>query len=631
LTTIRNSLIILDSSIPAYEFNKILEIDSDIIAVDYETHTKLVNSNKKHELLDNYLEENERIDLYNFVLSKYDWYKNLSDNSKFEFNKINILSLMSPLEFHEYILGVLIKLQSIKNLLEIKKPAKIFASAKFVQIIKLLKNTNKIQAIKSNINSEKGFLTDKIELRFNLFSKPYLFYVSKKNYTLLKGIYENILCKAKNLWLDRKNTKDIILLVEFNTSSYGELIKTLSKSKNQIVLLNRRRSAIWNKASIDILKNSDAKILNLEKYFDTKTKKKFTLEKEKLNKNLHELWESKELFSIFTLNNISFWPLIKNRLKKIYGYRLNDYLKFMLQSSNFLNSQNVKKIVCLNESGETENILLQTIDKNVDSILLQHSFLRYNSELKKLQWRYEDQNMLGLTSKKFFLWGNSDLNYFLENSKIQRNQLIISGSPRHDQFLQIKSSLNSHTIKNILITLSPISERSGLGDTNLIIKYNYFLEKILKILNEFNDLKIAVKLHPGENPHNSILIDFLKNQSNITVFQIKNTDELIKKSDLMINISPELYDLSTIMLEGLLLRKPVIQLSLDDELSKVEPLKSPIIQISEIEHFEQVISKIINDEIYRKEIIEQISNKLNDYLSFQGNSNAKFLEIIEKI
>jgi len=371
--------------------------------------------------------------------------------------------------------------------------------------------------------------------------------------------------------------------------------------------------------------------LNLEKYFDTKTKKKFTLEKEKLNKNLHELWESKELFSIFTLNNISFWPLIKNRLKKIYGYRLNDYLKFMLQSSNFLNSQNVKKIVCLNESGETENILLQTIDKNVDSILLQHSFLRYNSELKKLQWRYEDQNMLGLTSKKFFLWGNSDLNYFLENSKIQRNQLIISGSPRHDQFLQIKSSLNSHTIKNILITLSPISERSGLGDTNLIIKYNYFLEKILKILNEFNDLKIAVKLHPGENPHNSILIDFLKNQSNITVFQIKNTDELIKKSDLMINISPELYDLSTIMLEGLLLRKPVIQLSLDDELSKVEPLKSPIIQISEIEHFEQVISKIINDEIYRKEIIEQISNKLNDYLSFQGNSNAKFLEIIEKI
>ena len=329
------------------------------------------------------------------------------------------------------------------------------------------------------------------------------------------------------------------------------------------------------------------------------------------------------------MKEISFWPLIKDRLKKIYDYRLDDYLKFIFQSRNFLTQLNIKKIICLGESGETENVLLQSVENDLDSILLQHSFLRYNPELKKLQWRYEDQKMLGLTCKKFFLWGNSDLNYFLENSKIQKDQLIISGSPRHDQFLQIKSSINSHTIKNILVTLSPISERSGLGDTNLIIKYNYFLEKIFKILNEFNDLKITVKLHPGENPHNSILIDFLKNQSNITVFQIKNPNELIKKSDLMINISPELYDSSTIMLEGLLLRKPVIQLSLDDELSKVEPLKSPIIQISEIEHFEQIISKIINDEIYRKEIIEQISNKLNDYLSFQGNSSAKFLEIIE--
>ena len=409
------------------------------------------------------------------------------------------------------------------------------------------------------------------------------------------------------------------------------MIRTLSKSKKQVVVLNRRRSSIWNKNSIGILKSNNVKILDPEKFFDLHADPEFALEHKRLNENLHELWKSKELFSIFSMKEISFWPLIKDRLKKIYDYRLDDYLKFIFQSRNFLTQLNIKKIICLGESGETENVLLQSVENDVDSILLQHSFLRYNPELKKLQWKYEDQNMLGLTCKKFFLWGNSDLNYFLENSKIQKDQLIISGSPRHDQFLQTKPPTSSHTIKNILVALSPISERSGLGDTNLIIKYNYFLEKIFKILNEFNDLKITVKLHPGENPHNSILIDFLKNQSNITVFQIKNPNELIKKSDLMINISPELYDSSTIMLEGLLLRKPVIQLSLDDELSKVEPLKSPIIQISEIEHFEQVISKIINDEIYRKEIIEQISNKLNDYLSFQGNSNAKFLEIIEKI
>jgi len=627
----KKSLVILDSSIQFDEFKKFSMENTTFVAADYETHKKLVDSNTKHELLDNYLQKKERLELYDFVLSKYTWYENLSRKPDFEFNNINILSLMSSLEFHEFVLTVLIKLFSIKNIISNKSPNEIFVSTKFLKYVKLVQDKNKIHTFDSNLNNEKSFLTNKIELRFNILSKPCTFYISKKNYSSLKKIYENFFCKINNLWLDKKTSKEIILLVEFNTSAYEEMIRTLSKSKKQVVVLNRRRSAIWNKNSIGILKSNNVKILDPEKFFDLHADPEFALEHKRLNENLHELWKSKELFSIFSMKEISFWPLIKDRLKKIYDYRLDDYLKFIFQSRNFLTQLNIKKIICLGESGETENVLLQSVENDVDSILLQHSFLRYNPELKKLQWKYEDQNMLGLTCKKFFLWGNSDLNYFLENSKIQKDQLIISGSPRHDQFLQIKSSTNSHTTKNILITLSPISERSGLGDTNLIIKYNYFLEKIFKILNEFNDLKITVKLHPGENPHNSILIDFLKNQSNITVFQIKNPNELIKKSDLMINISPELYDSSTIMLEGLLLRKPVIQLSLDDELSKVEPLKSPIIQISEIEHFEQVISKIINDEIYRKEIIEQISNKLNDYLSFQGNSNAKFLEIIEKI
>ena len=627
----KKSLVILDSSIQFDEFKKFSTENTTFVAADYETHKKLADSNTKHELLDNYLQKKERLELYDFVLSKYTWYENLSRKSDFEFNNISILSLMSPLEFHEFILTVLIKLFSIKNIISRKSPNEIFVSEKFLKYVKLVQDKNKIHTFDSNLNDEKSFLTNKIELRFNILSKPCTFYISKKNYSSLKKIYENFFCKINNLWLDKKTSKEIILLVEFNTSTYEEMIRTLSKSKKQVVVLNRRRSSIWNKNSIGILKSNNVKILDPEKFFDLHADPEFALEHKRLNENLHELWKSEELFSIFSMKEISFWPLIKDRLKKIYDYRLDDYLKFIFQSRNFLTQLNIKKIICLGESGETENVLLQSVENDVDSILLQHSFLRYNPELKKLQWKYDDQNMLGLTCKKFFLWGNSDLNYFLENSKIQKDQLIISGSPRHDQFLQIKPLTNSHAIKNILVTLSPISERSGLGDTNLIIKYNYFLEKILKILNKFNDLKITVKLHPGENPHNSILIDFLKNQSNITVFQIKNPNELIKKSDLMINISPELYDSSTIMLEGLLLRKPVIQLSLDDELSKVEPLKSPIIQISEIEHFEQVISKIINDEIYRKEIIEQISNKLNDYLSFQGNSNAKFLEIIEKI
>jgi len=625
----KKSLVILDSSIQFDEFKKFSMENTTFIAADYETHKKLADSNTKHELLDNYLQKKERVELYDFVLSKYTWYENLTRKSDFEFNNINILSLMSPLEFHEFILTVLIKLSSIKNIISSKNPDEIFVSEKFLKYVKLIQDKNKIHAFDSNLDNEKGFLTDKIELRFNILTKPCTFYISKKNYSSLKKIYENFFCKINNLWLDKKTLKEIILLVEFNTSTYEEMIRTLSKSKKQVVVLNRRRSAIWNKNSIRILKSNNVKILDPDKFFDLRINPEFLLERKRLNENLHELWKSNELFSIFSIGQLSFWPLIQDRLQKIYDYRLDDYLKFIFQSRNFLTKLNIKKIICLGESGETENTLLQSIENDVDSILLQHSFLRYNNELNDLQWRYEDQKMIGLKSKTFFVWGNHDLNYFSEKSSIKKEQMIISGSSRHDNFFKRKTSDHSKNIKNILITLSPISERSGLGDTNLVIKYNRSLIEIINMLKKFSNTKIIVKLHPGENAHNLILLNLLETISDITIYQTKNPEDLIADCDFLVNVSPELYDSSTIMLEGLILKKPVVQLILDDEFSEITPSESPIIQVQKLDDFKQIAGKIIENKLFRKLIIEKIPDELNNYLSYQNHSSSRILELID--
>ena len=510
MTNPQNTLIILDSSIPSQEFEKIIKIDSKIIAADYETHVKLKVHNVDHDLLEDYLEKNERMKLYDFVISKYNWYEKVPINYNLKFEKINILSLMSSLEFHEFVLSSLIKLFSIKNLLKINNFDTIHASKKFKEIIVLADKEIRIKIIHSEAYENKGFLNDDIELKFNLFSKPIVFYISKKNYTFMKKLYENFLCKINNLWLNKKTKQDILLLLEFNTSTYAELIRTLSKSKMQLVMLNNRRSAIWNKKSIKILKSNNVKILNPDFFLNNESKKKISVKYKFLNENLEKLWNSKELIDIFSIDGISFWSVIQDRFKKIYDYRLEEYIKLILESKYILNDLNIKKIISLNESGETENIMLQTMNSDIDSILLQHSFLRYNDDLNETQWRYEDQFMIGLKSKKFFIWGNSDLNFFLNMSKIKKEQLIISGSPRHDTFSQTNSLSIDNNVKNILVTLSPISERSGLGDTQLIIKYNIFLNKIIKFLQTFDYNKIIIKLHPGENPHNSILLNYLK-------------------------------------------------------------------------------------------------------------------------
>ena len=623
--TTKRTLVILDKSIQLDDYESLLSDNNKIIVLDFETHKKLEKKNILHELLDDYLENNERQKLYDLTLSKYRWYDNLSKKINYEVDNINILSLMSPLEFHEFLLSILIKFSSIKNVLSKNNPDEIFISKKLYQNIKLYQNKIKINILDSNLNDEKGFLTDKIEIRFDIFSKPFTFYISKKTYSFLKTKFESFVCNMNNLWLNQKSNKEIILLVEFNINLYHELIKNLSKSKKQLVLLNRRRPAILSKKSIEVLKSNNVKILNSEKFFSLKNKK-FVYEKKRLNENLNKLWESEELFSLFSIDNVSFWPLIKDRLKKIYDYRIDDYVKFIFQSKIFLTKLNIKKLICLGESGETENILLQNIDNNIETILLQHSFLRYHSGLKNLQWKYEDQRMIELKSKKIFVWGNNDFDYFSEQSSIKRERIIISGSPRHDNFFKKKHPSVS---KNVLITLSPISERSGLGDVNLIIKYNQFLTDIINKLKKIKNLKIIIKLHPGENPHNTILLKHLNQINDITIYQTKNSKDLIVNCDFLINISPELYDSSTIMLEALILEKPVIQLILDNEFSNMTPLDSPIIQIHNLNDFNKIIEKILENKEFGEIVIDKIPSQLSNYLSYQNSSSLRILELID--
>ena len=60
-----------------------------------------------------------------------------------------------------------------------------------------------------------------------------------------------------------------------------------------------------------------------------------------------------------------------------------------------------------------------------------------------------------------------------------------------------------------------------------MIKYNNFLNEILLILKKLKIENIIVKLHPGENPHNLILLKFLKKYSNVVIYQTNNPEKLL--------------------------------------------------------------------------------------------------------
>ena len=629
-------LVLLDST---FQYSKadIKKDHAKIIAFDVPTHHNLSSLDISHSLSDDYLKRAEREELYDFVISMYNWYTNVPESKDLEFDGVNLLSLMSPLEFHEYFLSNLITFFSIKNIIEQEKPHEIFLTGRLSKFLdsffdkKHITVLNDPNLIYDKGGQDKGFTADQIELRFNVFSKPVSMYISKKTYSKLKNIYENTICSFFNLWFNPHKQEKGVLLLEFNPAVYNELLTNLNSTGKPIILLNRRRSAIWNKESLKILKKcTNCKILNDKKFLNSNDKSNLSELKKRYHLNLQNLWQNEKLFQrLFSKSGISFWHIVKKKMINLHYNRLDEYLEYLFTTKKALESLNLDSIVMLNETGETENAVLKINKSKISTFLLQHAFARFVPDFLDEQWRYEDQRMVSFQSDKFLIWGKTDFEFFSKFG-IREDKLIITGSPRHDSF-SIEHGLSSSK-KLILLTLTPITDRTGLADINLAIKYEKLLKKLLDFIKQSNNIDIIIKLHPGENWHNSSLVNFFqKNYHNIPVYQTRSPKGLIQSSDLVININNEIYDHSTIMLEAMVLQKPVLQISLDNQFQNSDyDSGNPILALSYEADWEKYIKKILFEKNFSEQMILNSNIHLKNFLSFQDNASKKVTNEIIK-
>ena len=158
---------------------------------------------------------------------------------------------------------------------------------------------------------------------------------------------------------------------------------------------------------------------------------------------------------------------------------------------------------------------------------------------------------------------------------------------------------------------------------------NYLKNYLIK---KSNNIDITVKLHPGENWHNSSLLKFFKkNYDYIPVYQTGSPKELIQSSDLVININNEIYDHSTIILEAMVLQKPVLQISLDHQFQNPDyDSGNPILALSYEADWEKYIKKILFEKNFSEQMILNSNRHLKNFLSFQGIASKKVANEIIK-
>jgi len=590
-----------------------------IYALDYYAHEELSRNLIVHDLADEILTENMQNEIFDKAVSLYNWHELIPNSSEFDINGLNCLSMVDTLELHSFFVNFLYDFIICKKIIEKINPKKIIVSHSLKNPILSLnqKHNFEYEILKSgNIDS---MVYDKIEIKLNLGKFPISLKLSRKKYMILKKFIEKILHNFYNLQPDRISHKKSILFMEMNPIDYELLIRSLSQDGIQVIFLNNRRPATWNRKSVKILNENKCKVIDLEKTITEQDKKEIELLSSKLKNKIQTLKNSNVMSEIFTFDGVSFWHGIKDELLMTFEQRLCWYVMLVTSGVRVLTDFNIKQILSLNVVGETEKTILSLNKNKISSIMIEHAFSNYISETSC----YDVLSMYSLFKDRIALWGGIQKSYLINQHNIKEENMIISGSPRHDIFFDKDKSLRNKSNVTILITPRPIIETTLHKKINLYKQYEKLLEKIIKHLGKIENVKVMVKMHPGIDSHNSDIKKIIKKiNPSIPIYQNSSIKELIEESSVLINITPEGFDLSTVTLESIILGVPVLNIILDNKIYDFEINKmDAILNVFDDNKLEMYLDKLISDEDLRTKLIGNGQKFLQMYMSNMGTAS----------
>ena len=594
--------------------------DNLIIPLDYESYKQLENLKIKHVPFEKYLSKTDFkvIDDVTFKINTT-WYKNKKIQDTITFNGLNFGWLLEQ-ELYFFLLTTItnfVSLIKIKN----KEPAlkKIIVSNELLDMAKIIFPSYELEVLDKAKQDTQHFGFDTYAIKYNIGPFPLSIRIPRKYFFILQKLYEKSFIPIfQKLFSRIKKNIPSVLLIDFNSAREDEFLRCLNKKNVNIFLLNRRRSAIWNFKSFLTVKNTNAIPTTYEQFLDSQDKNQIKNEiqnmKIKLDSLFHDIESFSEIFSIF---DYTFWPYIQNYFKNYCIDRFSEAIYELIGSRKLLSK--IAPSIILHFFGVSlqEKITIHEAKKQkIVSIMLQHGaphiFLQGWAEFNPIS------GTLPIYNEKMAVWGDMMKEYALKNG-IKEDDLIVSGSIRHDPYFQNVSHKKQHGI--ILVALLPyFFRRSEDQSISSFKKYEESLKTICNVLKKINDRKKIIKLHPTDMKFNSMFIEPIIHKIDPSIQIIVEADltKLIPSSDVVIT-----QGLTTFILDSNIFQKPTVTLMYNDEefSSKLSHGYSKLFEHSDCENFEKYVKDLLIDEKIRNENIQKGAEFLDSYLSNQGNAS----------
>ena len=617
------NLVLLEGKEDVEELQKVITPKTKVICFDFEAHKSLLKLNIKHDKLEKYFSNNDEIIIETKTVElTTKWYKHNKIKESIEFNQVNLGSLLE-IELLSYFFEYVKRLIGIIRILEKERPKKVFVSFLGDCTDVICKNL-KIEIMKFDSKKTTSLKFDSVEIPIKIGSRIMPIKISRKNFLKFKKIISKIINLAYNTKPNINNLKfkKTILLLDYNIVSYEELIKKLSNSKHNILLLNQRRPVIWNVSSLRILKNSKCKILELNDFLNESLKIEIQKEQNEIIKRLNSLWNKDEVFNeIFSIEGYSFWNAIKENFSILTTKRFVESIERSILMNRLFDSINVSVILEWAHVGVEDKLIISIANKKkIPNMFLQHGLYIQNEKFDEYLPIFP---IVPTNGSKHLVWGEIMKKHVVKHGGIE-NEIIKIGSPRYDKVF------NNNTKKKSNIVLLAANGFFGVNckgsEIDAFIRMEKFIKKIFEVMKKYPERKMIVKLHPG-NVTFDIKPLIQKIDSSIEVYQNENILELLEKSDMMITLN-----YSTVVLDAMILQKPTLVLLPEEQNFETEiPLKNKaVLMVSDVDDLEIRMKELFENKKIRQELIQKGNEFVNQYIVNQGNSSEKLAKILEE-
>jgi len=591
---------------------------SEFIAFDYNSHKKLSDRNIHHKMIDDFLTDLDRREIFDYTnqcLKKIGEFT----NSDLSFHGINLVNLIDRNELHEYFMDIIPKINVIRKILEDEKYNKIFLPNNIFNIFIKSKFKEKINLI--NIGQDKFTSFEKIVIPIKIGNFKIKMIIGRKKYKIIKNIIEKFVGSFFGL---RKYGKKKIILLEFDPATYHILLDEINKSGFKPVLINFRKSSVYNFKTLRFLIKSKSMIMVPEDWLEKNELDEFKKNKEKFFNQINEIIENKKNLLNFDYKEINFSSFIQSKLNQLLIQRFDEYMMQILIAESIQSRTDVQSILTLNFSGETEKVF-SNVGGKIPFLHLQHAFANYVESISHFDI-FDDFDSV---KDRIAVWGDIVKNYLIDVKKIDSSKIIVSGSPKYDLYVdKIKKKTNK---KIILVTLRPIIIHAEGLRISLFDKYEKTLQKIIQLTNNNPEIEIIFKLHPQQNSSNEIIKNMINTNDQIKFYQHEPIRELLQNCDLHVNIATDNFDASSVILEAMLFKKPTLNIELQQNRIEFEFIKDEAIKT--INYDIDVMNEILEllDEKNSAKFVKNSQKYLDRYMKNRDNASQMLVNIITKI